>query len=326
MEKLFGLIDSIIEDLVNQDSNLENAMLKTQVLAFKLKNDKLKTWVNSELNGYDSLNEVPKFRIVATLVKGDLYQNLGYGASQNWPNAVLPIEVLKLEESGYLREHKFRERISELIQLSKSKNEIIGVLPYSFLVSMSEIMSPWEVVNAWSVLSPSSLTGILSEIKSKLINLLLELKEELGDENIPLMENKIGIDKIIDKNIGVINAENVNISIGKKNVQSLNSGNGNQFQLSSGDNSNQKIDDSKINELLEYILKHLDQLGVTESDKEEINDEVIRAKRQLSKPNPSIPIINQSLNVIYEFLIGITGNAYTEIVLNLISQIASSIG
>jgi hypothetical protein len=195
-ESLFNLIDGIIEDLVSKESNLENALLKTQVLAFKLKNEKLKKWVNNEFNGYDNQEEVPEFRIVATQVKGNLFQGLGFGGYQQLPNTVLPIECLEDEEVSFLREHKFGARISQLQELSKSKDGLVADLPYSFLVRMSRKMSPWEVIKAWKVIPPSALTGILSTIKSSLINFLLELKEELGDDKIPLMEKKNEIEKL----------------------------------------------------------------------------------------------------------------------------------
>lgn len=323
---LFNLIDGIIEDLVNQDSNLENALLKTQVLAFKLKNDKLKNWVNNELNGYDNQTEIPKFRIVQAQVKGHLFHSLGYGGYQQMPDTVLPIEYLKGDELSSLIRHKFGVRISELQELSKSQDDLIGDLPYSFLVRMSEKMSPWQVIKAWKVISPSALIGILSTIKSSLINFLLELKEELGDNNIPPMEKKNEIDKIIDKTIGHINAENVIISYGDKNSQILNSGNGNKFQLSSGDNVNQQIEESGINELLKYITENIGESGLEDSDKDDILEETKRVERQLTKPKPSGAIINQSLKVIYDVLAGVAGNAYTEKVLQWITKIGNSIG
>jgi hypothetical protein len=82
----------------------------------------------------------------------------------------------------------------------------------------------------------------------------------------------------------------------------------------------------EIDKLLNYITENLDKSGVQESDKEEILSEVKRAGRQLSKPKPSISIINQSLKVIYDVLAGVAGNAYTEKVLHWITQIGNSIG
>lgn len=325
-ETLYSLIDRIIEDLVSQDSNLENVLLMTQVLAFKLKNEKLKTWINNELNGYDNQDEIPQFRIVATQVKGDLFQGLGFGGYQQLPNTVLPIEYLDDGEHNFLREHKFGARISQLQELSKSKDGLIAYLPYSFLVLMTRKMSPWEVIKAWKVIPPSALTGILSTIKSSLINFLLELKEELGDENIPPMDKKKEIDKIIDRNIGQIKAENVNISIGDKNIQSSSSGNENRLQLSLGDNIKQQIGEIGINDLLKFIIENIGESGLDDLGKEDILEEVKRAERQLAKPNASITIVNQSLKVIYDVLVGVTGNAFTDKVLHWISQIGNSIG
>lgn len=323
--KLFSLIDSIIDELVNQDSSLENALLKTQVLAFKLKNDKLKIWVNNELNGYNKQDEIPEFRIVNTQVKGNLFQGLGYGGYQQLTDTVLPIEYLDNKELGSLSKHKFLVRISEIQDLSKSKNGLIAELPYSFLVMMSKRMSPWEVIKAWKVISTSSLVGILSTIKSKLINFLLELKEELGDENIPIMQKKKEIDNLIDKTIGEINAQNVNISIENRNIQIANSGAENQFQLTSGNNADQKIGTLDIKDVLKFIKDNINELGVNEILQEEILIEVNRGESQLKKSNPKTQILLQSLNVVYDILVGVAGNAYTDKVLYWISQLGKII-
>jgi len=324
-EKLFPIIDGIIEDLVSQNSVLENALLKTQVLAFKLKNKELKSWINKELNGYESHDIIPNYRIIPTQIKGDLFQGLGYGGHQQLLNTVLPIESLG-EDGNFLRTQKFGERISQLTELSKSKNGLIVDLPYSFLVTMSRKIKNWEVIKAWKVIPSSSVTGILSTIKSNLLNFLLELKEELGDEKIPLMNKKKEIRKLIDRNIGQIKADNVNISIGDKNLQNLTSGNNSKTQLSTGDVTNQKIEESNIQELIKYVKENIDSSNLEESDKEDLLLETKRVEKQLEKPKPSIIILNQSLKVIYDVLTGVTGNAYTSKVLEWITQLGSGIG
>lgn len=52
MKNISQWIDKIIEDLVNPSIKLCDTLLKVQVLAFKIENARLKSWVNLELNGY----------------------------------------------------------------------------------------------------------------------------------------------------------------------------------------------------------------------------------------------------------------------------------
>jgi hypothetical protein len=313
-EKLFSLIDGIIEDLVSQESSIESALLKTQVLAFKLKNEKLKTWVNFELNGYEKNNLIPNYRIIGTQVKGDLFQGLGFGGYQRMPNSVLPIELLDDDEINFLTEHKFEIRISQLQELAKSESGLIAELPYSFLILMSEKMSPWEVIKAWKAISPSSVTGVISTIKSSLINFLLELKEELGDENIPFMKKKEEIDKLIEKNIWSINAQNVNISIGNENAQVLNTGKKSNMNTAQGKKIKQSIENKPQIELSKFILElksQLDNISLGKDDQQDITNEISRIETQLERVNPKYPIINEALNVINGILIGVVGNVLT---------------
>lgn len=60
MEKL---INDIAQNLVEQNGSVESALLKTKVLAYKIKNDNLINWVNGELNGYNNIKELPEYRI-----------------------------------------------------------------------------------------------------------------------------------------------------------------------------------------------------------------------------------------------------------------------
>lgn len=187
-------------------------------------------------------------------------------------------------------------------------------------------MKPWEVIKAWKVIPPSSVTGILSTIKSNLLNFLIELKDELGDENIPLMENKREIKKLVDKNIYQIKADSVNISFGEKNIQNINSGDNNKTQLSTGSVTNQNIQDSDIHELLKYIKENIDSFNLEESDKDDVILEVRRVEKQLQKQNASKLILNQSLKVIYDVMAGVAGNAYTSKVLEWVTQIVNTMG
>ena len=62
------LIGDIINELVDSDKSIASPLLKTKVLASRLKNNDLLTWVNSELSGY--INDVPNYRIFGCSITG----------------------------------------------------------------------------------------------------------------------------------------------------------------------------------------------------------------------------------------------------------------
>jgi hypothetical protein len=53
------LVDEIIEMAADGKKPLADALRKCLVLAFELKNERLKEWIEKELNGYTNKDEVP---------------------------------------------------------------------------------------------------------------------------------------------------------------------------------------------------------------------------------------------------------------------------
>lgn len=53
------LVSRIINELVDDKSSLNGALLKTKVLASRIGNQELIAWTNSELSGYDDESELP---------------------------------------------------------------------------------------------------------------------------------------------------------------------------------------------------------------------------------------------------------------------------
>jgi hypothetical protein len=53
------LISKIINELIDSEKSLSNPLLKTAVLAHKIKNEQLAEWVNSELEGYKNEKKFP---------------------------------------------------------------------------------------------------------------------------------------------------------------------------------------------------------------------------------------------------------------------------
>jgi hypothetical protein len=104
--------------LSSEDSNLENALIKTKVLLHKMGEKSLLTWVNNELNGYNYKSDIPNYRIISTAIYGTATN----GYTTTWENHRLPISHLTKKEIDFLTVIKFKESISGLIELSKSNN------------------------------------------------------------------------------------------------------------------------------------------------------------------------------------------------------------
>jgi hypothetical protein len=87
------LIDQIIEDLINTDKSLVSALLKTKVLASRIDNSELLTWVNNELVGYSDYDKVPKYRSAKLAYQCTLKQGWDTVSNQQLPLLMFPEEV-----------------------------------------------------------------------------------------------------------------------------------------------------------------------------------------------------------------------------------------
>lgn len=298
-DEAISLINDIINTIVKRDCNLENVLLKTNILAFHLKNETLKTWVDKEMNGYQEEDNIPLYRIVSSELKGHV--NNGF--------CILKNVRLPFDDIAVVKKQKILDKVAQLSILAEHKSPLAIPMPHSVLSLIKQsgrINDDIEVVKAYQQLSLGCFTSILSSIKSKLLSLLLNLKEEFGDNDVSFINRKI--DNIMEEKIGyTINANSVNILNGNNNSQNANSGNNNKLQAASGEGVKQRLEDS-VPELLTNIKNNIDALGLNAEDKDEVLDEVKRVERQMKKQNPVMSIVQESLKVIYGLLIGVTGN------------------
>src|SRR5258708_7503199 len=98
------LIDEIVEMASDGKHPLADALRKCLILAFGLKNEKLKEWVEKELNGFKRDDEVPEYRRAALHSKGNFT-----GPGGAWlPKRPLPISIIDKKHRHML--------VSKLIQ------------------------------------------------------------------------------------------------------------------------------------------------------------------------------------------------------------------
>lgn len=241
MNRILEFIEDIIKDIVNPNVKLKDILLKVQVLAYELKNEKLKTWVDCEINGYGKRNidDFPYYRIIPTSVHGNLIQNHGFESFSNLSNYTLPIEHLGDKIIRRLSYHSFNNSISEIEKLSAKENGVLKISIPTFIYPEIEkvIEDNCNIHQAWQQLNISALEGILESVKSYLLKFLLELKQEIGlTTEIDITKLKIDnlFDRImkLEKNI-VINIDNsethiisddsnINIIKGYNNSQEIN--------------------------------------------------------------------------------------------------------
>lgn len=323
MNQTIDWINKIIEELVDPTIKLKDTLLKVQVLAFKIKNDKLKEWVENEINGFID-KEIPQYRRIPTAIFGNLIQNRGFGGFMTRNNSPLPVEYLDKEIREALMSVNMTSSVSEIEHMIDKGGDYQINIPHIIHNEFSKILSNgWVVDNAWQKIGLNSLEGILSSIKSNLLTFMLQLADELGEnDKIDIMKETKRIDNLFDKTIGQLSGETVNITIGSDNIQTVNSGEKANFNISKGDKNEQTISPEITGDLKSFIedLKGtIDKLGLDREEEEDIQNEIIRLETQINRSQPKHQVITEALNVIQGILVGVTANAMTPTIIERIS-------
>lgn len=209
------LINNIINDLTNIEIPIEESLLKTKVLIYNFENEVFLNWVNAELNGYDTEVELPAYRVLDCHVIGNATN--GFYLQSN-----ITLSTIELEEDfrEYFNIIKLYDSVPSLESLYNDDEHdyhCYYIDPKLFPLLSKNFRGGYVVQSASRVLMKSSIKQILSIIKSKLLDSMLEIKKEFGllDE-IDFVKNEKKIIQIFNNTIA---GNNNRVIAGNKNKQ-----------------------------------------------------------------------------------------------------------
>ena len=214
----------IINDLANSSITLETGLKRAKLLLHKLGDEKLNTWVNSELVGYSDSDELPTYRVISGRLMGS-YLKGTVSKYFSVKNVSLPIGNAPDDIKKEVLSVKFFDGVAGLKALINSRSEkgsLCKPIPadcYGILINL--IGDPYiSLVDAHVEVGFHEVDTILSCIESKLLDVLIKLEEEFGnlddlDIDISCIE-KAQLDRLIkEMNIIVFNKS---ITIGDGNT------------------------------------------------------------------------------------------------------------
>ncbi|WNC70547.1 hypothetical protein RGQ13_10405 [Thalassotalea psychrophila] len=213
------LIDDIVEILSAENSKLSDALFKTKVLLHKIGQKELVPWVNSELNGYSYRDSVPDYRVLHAQVLVNASNGAYQATSQHIPMGHLKddyrntLETAKMEQSLAVLE-KFAEKNSGHLQAH------IPMEAYSLLGK--GLGNGYQIEKAWSEISPDSVLQILIQVRSRLLDFVLELKDQFPNE-LDDSQVKDRIENIDAENLfkSAMFGDNTTIMVGSGNTQTV---------------------------------------------------------------------------------------------------------
>ncbi|RZG72321.1 hypothetical protein EXU29_10380 [Acinetobacter wuhouensis] len=194
-----SLLREIQNDAVNSNVKVSDLLRRCKVLAYRLGNEDFKTWVDSELNGYELLDGIPSYRIFNNVTsKGHFSGAFGSGLR----NADIPSNCFPKEFRKNLTTVSLTAPIAEVesLVMSSSKKGKLLQQPWdaNFVAMFSnKVYEHMVCVQAWKVIPSTKLEGIVDIVKTKILNFVLEIEvinPEAGEAELnssPIPQDKV---------------------------------------------------------------------------------------------------------------------------------------
>jgi AbiTii len=186
------LLDKLIDLATDNQQPLTVLLRQCIVLAYELKNEQLKEWANHELNGYSNQAEVPKYRTVAAGATGV------FRAGYMFPAIKRSIPGGAMEEAH----RKFAEEVHLFEPVSAYENSLNAVqsgkgqaMAYKWNADLityyqEAFIEGHALVDAWQEVPMGVIAGMLDTIRTRVLNMALELKSEIGESDADLKKVK----------------------------------------------------------------------------------------------------------------------------------------
>jgi hypothetical protein len=262
-----SLLREIQASLISDDPNLGSILLKLRLLAARLGSDILGDWVKHELSGYPADVELPEYRIVGISFRGTFSGSFNSGIQ----NAPIPTALVEKHAGEQWTKRRVKEGVSAIDDLIKSGQEsgVIGLdCSNLILILQGKIYEDYACNDIRGSISRSSLIQIQNEVKSRALELTIELEKSLpvAAEIVLEPEKSDGIDK---QEVSKI----INQTIY-----------GNYTEISNtGDGANIGVQTIQGNR--EELEKTLEAAGISEESAKELT-EIVQSEEPTSKEEP----------------------------------------
>jgi hypothetical protein len=170
-----SLLREIQDASIDGSTDLETLLRKCRVLAARLNNEDFKLWVQSELDGYASGKDVPDYRKFHCQCYGHFSGPFQSGLR----NAPIPEMCIPERVREGLTNVHLRDGVGSLKNLVDSKGDdtLRSEWPADACAMFGqEIYRNMNLMQAWMVISKSSIVGILSTVRNRILNFAIEIE------------------------------------------------------------------------------------------------------------------------------------------------------
>ena len=312
------LIEDVISHLAENDP-LSIIVPKLQVIAKLLKNEELKSWIDSEfIYGYKDGSEVPDYRkISVSNVKASFLLHKGFGQMMQYSNWDVPISNLGMEHYSDFMNIEVRQTVFAIDQiLIENKGNIhLSLTAYEKLLVQTKILDNCEISNINKELSRTYFLDIINVTKAKLLDVFLELNEDVfnNELNFNVMEKKEKISQIVNHTI------NTGIYVGENSTANVDNSN-----IIGGTENNVNLTGEFKAQVLELLNKVEHLSADVDRDRNDIAFEIAKIKISLEN-NEKPSVIKSAFNAIKGITSGVVENVAANEITELLNHNLPSI-
>lgn len=241
-----SLADQIQGEVIDSGVPVSDILRRAKVLASLLGNAEFRLWVDAELSGYESEDEVPDYRSFQPLNLGTFS---GF-AGRMVKNVQIPVSSLPDNVRTFAEQLIVLQSVKEIettIGIVEGAEVTVPWPPEAVILARDHItMSDGsKLVEAWKPLTKGQMESVLDQVRNRLLDFLLELQQI--DPNVRQSEEAIRS----FPNDKVQNVFHTTI-LGGQNV------------IATGTDFSQKVSQSIRAGNLQSLCDHLQSLGIPE--------------------------------------------------------------
>lgn len=253
-----SLLQEIQSDAVDANVDISVVLRKCKVLAARLGNEEFKLWVERELNGYTSKEDLPEYRILTVESHGNFIGIAWKANDVPIAPSIIPEEYRDIVTMVYFMDAiSYYQSLLQTTDKKDSGNILSNPWPADLVRLVgSEIYENMHCVNAWKVVPKSSVAALLDTVRNRVLSFVLEIEAEAPDAGEAPPNTK----PIPDERINQV----FNTYI-QGNVTSLTAG---------SQTITQTTEITIIKDDLDSLKQYLKSLGISEPDLKELDQAI----------------------------------------------------
>lgn len=191
-----SLLREIQSAAIDSEVPLSTLLRKCKVLAARLGNEEFKSWIDRELNGYDSRDDLPEYRVLNVNSKGHFSGPFQSGLrNADIPMTCMPEELRENLSHTYLMQPV--AALEDLIARGEGGTLQEAWNPDIVAHFGQNIYQDMNCMQAWKVIPKGAVVAAVDTIRTRVLNFVLDVEaEDPQAGEAPLNSNPLPQDRV----------------------------------------------------------------------------------------------------------------------------------